>query len=290
MRARNYYPDHRVATSQQCKRSVLGALSTCLDNFANCREAFSVLNPASPLPLYQQLAELLRQQIEGGALEAGARLPSEPELSKRHRIGRPTVRQATELLVQRGLIERRRGSGTFVKEAPRRVDLFSLGGTLSSFRRGGVVTTTKLVGGVALRRVAADAENPFANGRAWQLRRVSSVDARPVLYERLFLHAELFAGLSEVDLSGASLSRIAEERYFLKASHAEQSFRVALPPEDVARTLRIARTEPILLVKRTLFFPRAPRAVFGELYCHTAELTFSQIIGANVPHDRVDPR
>ncbi|HYO93665.1 MAG TPA: GntR family transcriptional regulator, partial [Polyangiaceae bacterium] len=97
-----------------------------------------MLNPASPLPLYHQLAELLSSRIARGELQPGARLPSEPELSRTHRIGRPTVRQATELLVQRGLIERRRGSGTYVRSAARRVDLFSLAGTLESFQAGGI--------------------------------------------------------------------------------------------------------------------------------------------------------
>src|ERR1041384_5542017 len=111
-----------------------------------------MLNPASPLPLYQQLAELLGRDIQSGSLAEGARLPSEPELAGKHGIGRPTVRQATELLVQRGLIERRRGSGTFVKTAPRRVDLFSLGGTLQSFRAGGVDLETTLLGRLTERR------------------------------------------------------------------------------------------------------------------------------------------
>jgi GntR family transcriptional regulator len=112
-----------------------------------------VLNPQSPLPLYQQLAEELRRAIEDGSLAPGQKLPSEPELSRRHRIGRPTVRQATELLVRRGLIERRRGAGTFVRPEPPRVDLFSLGGTLSSFREGGVELETQLLGKVVQRRV-----------------------------------------------------------------------------------------------------------------------------------------
>src|ERR1700710_2656727 len=108
-------------------------------------EISRMLNPASPLPLYQQLAELLAERIEVGAFAPGARLPSEPEMSRTHHIGRPTVRQATELLVQRGLIERRRGSGTYVRTAPRRVDLFSLAGTMVSFRRGGFELKTKLI-------------------------------------------------------------------------------------------------------------------------------------------------
>lgn len=244
-----------------------------------------MLNPASPLPLYQQLAELLSRDITSGTFEPGARLPSEPELSKRHRIGRPTVRQATELLVKRGLIERRRGSGTFVRPAPRRVDLFSLGGTLLSFRRGGLALSSKLLGKVAQRRVGEDDENPFSEQPAFVLTRLNSVEHKPVLLERLYFAPALFPGLDRLSLSGVSLSRLVEERYYLKPTHAEQSFRVATPPEDVRDALQLPDEQPLLLVKRALFFPAAPRAVFCELYCRTEELVFSQTIGAEVPND-----
>lgn len=244
-----------------------------------------MLNPGSPLPLYQQLAEQLRREIESGRLTPGARLPSEPELSRRHRIGRPTVRQATEQLVQRGLIERRRGAGTFVREQPRRVDALSLGGTLSSFREGGVELRTRLLGKVAERRVARDADNPFSERSAYLLTRLGRVGETPVLLERLYFAPEVFPGLEKLQLSGASLSRVVEERYYLKPTHAEQSFRVAAPPEDVRKSLRLSRGAQLLLVKRALFFPRAPRAVFAELYCSTDELIFAQTIAAEVRHD-----
>lgn len=244
-----------------------------------------MLNPGSPLPLYQQLAELLSREIASGGLEPGARLPSEPELAKAHGIGRPTVRQATELLVQRGLVERKRGSGTFVRTAPRRVDLFSLGGTLSSFREGGLELTTKLLGKVSEQTVGADADNPFAERSALVLTRLSQVSNRPVLLERLYFDPLVFRGLPQLSLAGASLSRIVEERYYLKATHAEQTFRVAVPPEDVRQALALGARAPVLLVKRSLFFPRAARAIFGELYCRTEDLVFSQTIGAETRHD-----
>jgi GntR family transcriptional regulator len=62
-------------------------------------------------------------------------LPSEHELARQFRVGRPTVRQATELLVRRGMIERRRGSGTLVRPARPEVDLFTLSGTIAAFER-----------------------------------------------------------------------------------------------------------------------------------------------------------
>lgn len=244
-----------------------------------------MLNPGSPLPLYQQLADQLSREIATGALTPGGRLPSEPELARTHRIGRPTVRQATELLVQRGLVDRRRGSGTFVRSAPRRVDLFSLGGTLSSFREGGLTLTTKLLGRVSERRVPTDPDNPFSDQRALLLTRVGSVADKPVLLERLYFDSAVFAGLDKLPLAGASLSRIVEEHFYLKATHAEQSFRVAVPAEDVRQALGTSARTALLLVKRGLFFPRAPRAIFSELYCRTDELVFSQTIGAETRHD-----
>lgn len=244
-----------------------------------------MLNPASPVPLYQQLAEQLRLRMACGDLAPGARLPSEPELARTHGIGRPTVRQATELLVQRGLIERRRGSGTYVRKAPARVDLFSLAGTLVSFQSGGLTLSTKLVRRVTRRPVEPDPANPFGGREAFSFTRLGSVAGKPVLFEQLYLDPEVFPGFAQIQLAGASLSRIAEEQYYLKPSHAEQSFQVALPKPEVKQALALPARASVLLVKRTLFFPSAPRAIFCELYCRTDELIFSQTIGAMPPHD-----
>ena len=65
----------------------------------------AVLNPESPLPLYHQLADLLLQRIRAGEYPPGSRIPSEPELVRSFGIGRPTVRQATDLLVRRHCLE-----------------------------------------------------------------------------------------------------------------------------------------------------------------------------------------
>ena len=135
------------------------------------------------------------------------------------------------------------------------------------------------------RRVPADDDNPFSDQSAFVLTRLSSVERKPVLLERIYFASELFPGLDKLPLAGVSLSRVVEERYYLKANHAEQSFRVATPPADVQLALELPAKSPLLLVKRALFFPRAPRAVFCELYCRTDELVFSQTIGAEVPHE-----
>ncbi|WP_420000593.1 GntR family transcriptional regulator [Streptomyces boninensis] len=68
----------------------------------------------SPVPLYFQLAQQLESAIETGGLTPGSLLGNEIELAGRLGLSRPTVRQAIQSLVDKGLLVRRRGIGTQV--------------------------------------------------------------------------------------------------------------------------------------------------------------------------------
>jgi DNA-binding GntR family transcriptional regulator len=67
---------------------------------------------ASPRGTYAQIAEALRQQIEGGEYEEG--LPSETELRRTYGVGRTTVGRALNALKADGLIESQQGAGWYV--------------------------------------------------------------------------------------------------------------------------------------------------------------------------------
>jgi GntR family transcriptional regulator, arabinose operon transcriptional repressor len=87
-----------------------------------------MLNSSSPRPLYQQLADLLKQQIQDGTYPTGSRLESEPEIATRYDVARGTVRQALDLLVEEGLLDRIQGKGTFIAavETPANVNLIGV--------------------------------------------------------------------------------------------------------------------------------------------------------------------
>jgi GntR family transcriptional regulator len=74
------------------------------------------LDRSSFVPLYYQLQELVKEQIESGAWRPGDRLPSEPELARRYAVSRVVVRQALAILQDDGQIVRVQGRGTFVAE------------------------------------------------------------------------------------------------------------------------------------------------------------------------------
>lgn len=243
-----------------------------------------MLDAASPLPLYHQLAEELFAQIRAGAYPPGAKIPSEHELAERYGLGRPTVRQATDTLIQRGVLVRRRGSGTYVRSVPAQVDLFSLAGTLVSFRERGIALDVALVG-KPRRGLVDEADHPLHGREAVRLVRLSSArrekKREPVLLEEIDLDAERFPGLVDLDLEGRSLSEIVEARYRMRPQSADQTFRVESLSSEHARLLALAEGEAVLRVDRTLHFSLAPAAVFARMYCRTDRFVFSQRIGGH---------
>lgn len=73
------------------------------------------LNPNSGMPIYRQLFQQLRQRIVSGQLAPGEQMPSVRELSAELKINLLTVAKVYQLLEGEGLVETRRGLGTFVK-------------------------------------------------------------------------------------------------------------------------------------------------------------------------------
>lgn len=72
------------------------------------------INHNSPVPLYYQLREQIRDNILSGKWEYGKEIPAELQLCETLNLSRATVKQAMDGLVQEGLIERKKGKGTFV--------------------------------------------------------------------------------------------------------------------------------------------------------------------------------
>lgn len=75
-----------------------------------------MLDKSSAVPLYQQLKEILQKKIEN-EMKPGDALPTEPEIEEKYKVSRMTVRRAIDELVIDGLVYKKQGKGTFVREA-----------------------------------------------------------------------------------------------------------------------------------------------------------------------------
>lgn len=76
------------------------------------------LDRDSPVPLYDQLAQILRDRISDGTYTS--RMPGEWDLVEEFDVGRHTVRRAVRLLVAEGLLRISPGKGVYVQPEPER--------------------------------------------------------------------------------------------------------------------------------------------------------------------------
>ena len=79
------------------------------------------INFDSSKPIYLQLADLIRESIMSGALKSGETIPSVRQLSAEYRLNPQTILNATQLLINEGLLEKQRGKGYFVTEPAQEV-------------------------------------------------------------------------------------------------------------------------------------------------------------------------
>ena len=102
------------------------------------------LLPLSPVPLYTQLKELLRERILDGSYPPHSRMPSESELGKAFDVSRITVRQALGDLQKEGLIFKIHGKGTFVAKPKTFQNVSTLQGLAESMTGRGYEVINRL--------------------------------------------------------------------------------------------------------------------------------------------------
>ena len=179
----------------------------------NARQIPVHIDRSSPVPLHHQLSEQLERAIHEGILRPGD--PFEPELALAERLSmsRPTVRRSIEDLVTRGLLVRRRGSGTTVTKGIVHRSQQALTSHYADLDAAGLRPTTRVL---RLDRalcdpVAADALGLPADRPLVCVERLRLADERPVALLKNWLPPEQ-ADLPLAALESAGLYEILEER------------------------------------------------------------------------------
>lgn len=153
----------------------------------------------SDLPIYQRTAEQLIREIAAGRLLDGERLPPERDLAADLGISVGTLRKSLADLQQRGLLERRQGSGNYIRTGPEAAGLYAFF-RLELADGGGGLPTAKVIS-------VAELEKPNdapAFGRAstgHRIRRLRSVGGVPAALEEVWLDGDRAAKITASDLS-----------------------------------------------------------------------------------------
>jgi len=204
---------------------------------------------AGALPAYLRIAEHLTIEIGAGRLAAGDRLPPERSLAARYGVSMMTLRKALGVVTERGLIERRRGSGNYVLGGARHVGTYALF-RLESVPDGGGLPTAELL---SLDRITKpdDLADIGTAPEGWRIRRLRALDGRPVAVEEIWLDGR-YEGLRTDHLS-ESLYKTYAERLDLTIARAEDRVGVGPLPGWAPETLRLAPGTTMGLVERRSF-------------------------------------
>jgi GntR family transcriptional regulator len=207
-----------------------------------------------PVPLHFQIRSHLVEMIERGDLGAGTPLPPERELAARYGVSLAPIRQAILDLVKEGVLFRRPGIGTFLRDRPRTERISVLSSFTESLRaRGSTVEVVIL----AQRKVRTPPEIaaafPPRAPSVVLLERLTVVDGEPIALLRSHLPVGRFPGLERAELPGGSLYRYLEETAGVVPMRAETTVQV-IPCSTVrSEQLRVAAGSPLLQATGAVF-------------------------------------
>ncbi|MFF1477293.1 GntR family transcriptional regulator [Streptomyces sp. NPDC058301] len=220
------------------------------------------MDRTSPVPLYFQLSQQLEAAIERGTLTPGSLLGNEIDLAGRLGLSRPTVRQAIQALVDKGLLVRRRGVGTQVvhSQVKRPLELSSLYDDLEA---AGQKPATKVLRNTvepATAEVAAALGVPEGDD-VHLVERLRYAHDEPMAQLRNYLPGGLLA-LDTVQLEATGLYRLMRGAGITLHS-ARQS--VGARAATAAEAELLAETEgaPLLTMQRTTFDDTGRAVEFG---------------------------
>jgi len=211
----------------------------------------AAVDVGSPVPLYHQIADVLRQRIAEQTYTPDTRMPSETDLCREFDVSRATIRQAVGELVDAKLVARGRGRGTVV--LPRASQMLgqqfrgSLADLLKETRRARATSVEVERDAELPPRIATLLELDVPTGTVVQRRR--TMDDVPFAHTLNYLPPDIGRLLTRKDLQKDSVLWLLIRRG-VEVAHARQSIRARGCDPGVADQLGVAPGSPVLFVER----------------------------------------
>lgn len=202
-------------------------------------------------PVYQQLNQRLRSLV-GREYRSGQKFLTEREIVQRYAVSRATANKALASLVSEGLLEFRKGIGTFVRQPAISYDLRSLVSFTEKARAAGKTPSTLLLTFGKLKACEVEpqiTERLKVAGSAllWELDRVRAIDGIPVILEHRFIVGSQCPQLTRYQAEG-SLYQAWTESHHLSIAGADETVRAVLLKAEEAEHLGVPVGSPALEV------------------------------------------
>ena len=207
----------------------------------------------SSIPAYQRIQSSIRKRIDAGHLRPGDPVSSERDLAKLHEVSLMTARHALATLERDGIVERRRGIGTFVS-APK-IHFNKLMSYTEQMAARSLTAASRILFAKIIDNepdVAARLSLPPA-GQIVKLERLRHASEEPFALETCYLSADQFPGLLTAPLHGESLFAILERNYHVNLGYSDEEIDATAADSRVSELLNVPRREPLLRIRQVIY-------------------------------------
>ncbi|WP_290770527.1 GntR family transcriptional regulator [Anaerofustis sp.] len=214
------------------------------------------INRNNPKPLYLQLEEIIRGNIEKGLWLTDTKIPSEAELMEEYDLSRITVRNACNQLVKEGVLYRVAGKGTFVAQPKIMTSSLAYMGFREQLEKMGYETQTRLLDKQLLKASVNIASNlNIKEGeKVIFIKRLRLVDNEPLSLHYSYLPYEKFKDIWQSDeLENKQLCVIIEEKYNIKPSKVLETLESMTSTEEVSSIFETEKGYPLLVLEDVMY-------------------------------------
>ena len=209
---------------------------------------YKLINKDSPMPIYFQLEQGIKEMIEKNLLHPGDMIPSEREYAEKYEISRMTVRHAINNLTSDGYLQRKRGKGTFVALKKFEQTLDYLTSFSEDMRSRGMIPGTKVLefntlkaDAVMAGRLGIEAGSPI-----YEIKRLRLADDLPIAYQIFYTSMELIPGLTK-EIAEQSIYQHVENEIGLRLLSADQEVEATIAHKREAEALQSKVGDPVPL-------------------------------------------
>jgi len=245
------------------------------------------LDRTSPLPLWAQLLDDLRDRIEAG--EFADAFPTDVELTSAYGVSRHTAREAVRRLQAEGVVVRERGRGTFVRTATFEQPTGALYSLFRSIEADGLEQRSEVLD----RSVVVDPEvarrlDLPPDAELLRFERVRLADGQPLAHDLVWLPADVARPLLDVDLTHTALYDELQRCCGVRPVAGTERIATELPDADERRLLRLPAKQPVFRIsRRSVDADGRPlewreTAVRGDRYTFVAEWSPERTYGAEL--------
>ncbi|MBV9759917.1 MAG: GntR family transcriptional regulator [Acidobacteriaceae bacterium] len=213
-------------------------------------------------PAYQRIQRAILQRIEREKLKPGDAVSSERELARAHGVSLMTARSALAGLERQGLVERRRGAGTFV--AVPKVNYNELVSTTELMAGRGFSVVSRVLGAKLVEDQPEIAARLGITGSSAlvKLERLRQVEREPLALETSYLDGTKFGELAAKPLERGSLFATLESRYRTQLAYADEEVDASAADRRAAALLRVTEGAPVLRIRQLIYSTQGQPVIY----------------------------